>query len=78
MPRQHPPSDISLHRPSDREQSLGFGSLGQPLLELVNELIAFLHDLVLNLEDLLSPAAFELLDLLLNLVLFFQRHHLPG
>ena len=43
----------SHHRPADREQRLGRRALGQPLLELINQLVTLEHDLVLDREDFL-------------------------
>ena len=42
--------------PADRKQALGDGVLRQPLLELIDELIALVQDLVLDLEDPLALA----------------------
>ena len=58
----------------------GFGALGEPLLQRFDQRVPLLHDLVLDLEDLLPLAAllaFQLLHLLLNLVLLVERRGLP-
>jgi hypothetical protein len=60
-----------LRRPADSEQRLGFDSLRQPLFELAHELLALVHDLVLDHEDLLpltALLAFEVLDPVLDLL----------
>src|SRR5690606_8594179 len=67
-------------RPANAEERLGARTLREPLLELVDELVALLHDLILDLEDVLALAALlalEFLHLLLDLVLLFQRRGLP-
>jgi hypothetical protein len=73
--------DISLDGPADGKQCLGLGPLRQSPFERFDQRIAFVHDFVLDLEDLLPLApllAFELLDLLLDGMLFFQRRGLAG
>lgn len=70
-----------LHRPLDCKQRYGLGLLREPSFERIDQPVAFLHDLIFGLEDVLPLPALlflQLPDLLLNFVLLIQRGRLTG